>query len=655
VGMDLEIAGVRQIPAALGYDPQQPYTSGWRVLATTQAQKFGFTFSVLPADFTNSVKVGAVVQVVDFLRYSDQFSTIASVDAATDSITVVDQFNTGTTTKGVAGSWRVLNDPDDLGAPGEFAYDPANGKVYAEPVDTDSFPSSTVVAARLPTLITLNNVSNIAITGLTFSDTTSDKYMYAGAFTDKLAAIMASHLSNSSISGNTFVNVGNGLSFASSSSNLISGNSFDQLGGSGMFITANSNHNTITNNIMIGLGRINIGSTGIHVENSAYNLVDSNTIDGSGRWGVDLYPSDGVSLVGNTISNNVIRDTSQQTNDSGAIYSYAGSSPGYVNERTTITGNRIENMGGLLRNGEGTFVKGVTEGIYMDDQVSGVTASNNVIEGDGSGMFLCHGCKGNSASNNVIVLQPAAYYDRGASGVTYSTGEMSYLGMTRVDLLPSYFPTAVSTSTIVVRLSGQAAANANAAFSVLVDGTVIGTGNASSNLSEFVFTASLAVHQAHRVGIALTNGVTTGSSTTGLHNVGLSVNNTLVQLVDPEVTGGYGGLGFVVGNDNLPVSNFSATQNIVYRSEGEAQDLLDWTDWCLPSYVDPDPGIIDFNLLYRDVNPVKDTIFGTQTTDAHSLTADPGFTNAQKGDYTLQMNSPAPGLGFNSSGVPLAR
>jgi len=111
----------------------------------------------------------------------------------------------------------------------------------------------------------------------------------------------------------------------------------------------------------------------------------------------------------------------------------------------------------------------------------------------------------------------------------------------------------------------------------------------------------------------------------------------------------------VVGNDNLPVSNFSATQNIVYRSEGEAQDLLDWTDWCLPSYVDPDPGIIDFNLLYRDVNPVKDTIFGTQTTDAHSLTADPGFTNTQKGDYTLQMNSPAPGLGFNSSGVPLAR
>jgi len=654
VGVDLEVAGVRQLPASMGYDPQQPYTSGWRVLPTAQARNFGVTFSVLPSDFTSSVKVGAILQTLDFLRYSDQFSTIVAVDPSTNSITVADQFNSGTSTTGVTGSWRILNDPADLGAPGEFAYDPATGKVYVEPVDPDSISDSTVVAAQLPTLITLKDVSNIAITGLTFSDTKSDKYMYSGAFTDKLATIMASNLINSSISGNTFLNVGNGLLLAASSSNLISGNRFAQVGGSGVFVTAKSNHNTITNNIMNGLGKINAGSTGIHLENSAYNLVDSNTIDGSGRWGVDLYPSDSVSLVGNTISNNVIRNTSQQTNDTGAIYSYAGTSPGYVNEKTTITGNRIENMGGLLRIADGTYVKGVTEAIYMDDQVSGVTITDNVIEGDGSGVFLCHGCESNSASNNVIVLQPATYYDRGTNGVTYSTGDMAYNGATRVDLLPSYFPSSISNSIIVVRLSGQAAGNTNAAFSVMADGVVIGTGAASSTASEFVFTSPLTVHQGHRIGIALTNGATTGSSSTALHNLGLFVNNTPVQLVDPEATGGYGALGFVVGSDHLLVHNFSATRNIVYRSAGEAQDVLDWNDWSLPSYVDPSPGFIDFNVLYHDVTTITDTVFGTQPTDAHSVIADPGFTNAQTGDYTLLPTSPAPGLGFNSAGVPLA-
>jgi hypothetical protein len=34
--------------------------------------------------------------------------------------------------------------------------------------------------------------------------------------------------------------------------------------------------------------------------------------------------------------------------------------------------------------------------------------------------------------------------------------------------------------------------------------------------------------------------------------------------------------------------------------------------------------------------------------------ADPRFTSAQTGDYTLQANSPALALGFNPVGVPLA-
>jgi parallel beta-helix repeat protein len=654
VGLDLAIAGVRQTPAALGYDPQRPYISGWRVLSTNQPQNFGVTFITQPGDITASVKPGAVVQILDFLRYTDQFTTIVGVDAANNTITVADQFNTGTSTLGISGSWRVLADPADLGAAGEFAFDAASSKVYVEPASPDTLNSDSMVAAQLSTLIALNNVSGVTISGLTFSDTTSDRYSYSGAFNDKLAAIMATGLTNSTISGNTFVNAGNGISLSSSSNNTISGNGFSQMGGSGIFLTANSNHNNVTKNTMADLGTINAGSTGIHLENSANNLIESNIIDGTGRWGVDLYPTDGVSLVGNTVSNNIIRNTSRQTADTGAIYSYAGTNSGYVNENTTITGNRIENLGGLLRDASGNYKLGQTQGIYMDDQVSGATMTNNVIESNGNGMFLCHGCQSNSANNNVVILQPPAYYDRGANGVTYSTGGMTYNGTTRVDLLPSYFPSGLPTTTIVVQLSGQASGNTAAAFNVQVDGAVIGMGTATSAITDYVFTAQLTPHQIHRIGIGLTNGVTAGNSTTTLNNLALFVNNTAVNLVAPEAQGSYGAFGFVVGNDNLEVTNFSSTHNIVYRNGGSSEDLFDWTDGADPAYRDPNPGTINYNVLFQNVAKAGDTALGSQGTDTNSVLSNPMFNNAQTGDYTLQQGSPALAEGFVASGVPLA-
>jgi parallel beta-helix repeat protein len=654
VGLDLAIAGGRQMPAALGYDPSRPFISGWRVLNPNQPQNFGVTFTVPPADMTPSVKPGAVLQELDFLRYSDQITTIVSVDQANNTITVADQFNTGTTSPGISGSWRVLNAPADLGAPGEFAYDGATSKVYLQPANPDSLATDTVVAAQLSALVTLNNVSGVTITGLTFSDTTSDKYMYSGMFNDKLAAIMATGLTNSTITGNAFVNVGNGISLSSSSNNSIAGNSFAQIGGSGIFLTAKSNQNNVTGNTMTGLGKINVGSTGIHLENSANNLIDSNTIDGSGRWGIDLFPSDGVSLTGNTVSNNVIRNTSQQTNDTGAIYSYAGTDSSYVKENTTIAGNRIENLGGLLRDAAGNYELGQTQGIYMDDQVSGVAMSDNVIESNGNGMFLCHGCQTNSATNNVVILQAAPYYDRGSNGVTYSTGDMAYDGTTRVDLLPSYFPSDLSTTTIVVQASGSAPGNTAAVFNVEVDGNIVGTGTATGTISDYVFTTQIAPHQIHRIGISLTNGAVTGASTTVLHNMALFVNNTAVSLVAPEAQGNYGAYGFVVGNDALEVTNFSSTRNIVYRSAGASEDLMDWTDWADPSYRDPDPGTVNYNVLFQNVAKAGDTIFANQSTDANSALANPMFTNAQAGDYTLQSNSPALAMGFTTNGVPLA-
>jgi hypothetical protein len=51
-------------------------------LPANQAQNFGVTFAINPADMTASVKPGAVLQVLDHLRYTDQITKIVSVDAA---------------------------------------------------------------------------------------------------------------------------------------------------------------------------------------------------------------------------------------------------------------------------------------------------------------------------------------------------------------------------------------------------------------------------------------------------------------------------------------------------------------------------------------------------------------------------------------------
>jgi hypothetical protein len=231
---------------------------------------------------------------------------------------------------------------------------------------------------------------------------------------------------------------------------------------------------------------------------------------------------------------------------------------------------------------------------------------------------------------------------------------MTYSGATRVDLLPSYFPSSLATTTIVVQLSGTSSGDTAAAFNVQVDGNIIGAGAATGTITDYLFTTQLTPHQIHRIGIGLTNGTTVGTSTTALHNMALFVNSTAVSLAAPEAQGNYGAYGFVVGDDALEVTNFSSTHNIVYRSAGASEDLMDWTDWADPSYRDPNPGIVNYNVLFQNVAKAGDTVFSNQSTDENSALVNPMFTNAQAGDYTLLPNSPALAMGFSTAGVPLA-
>ena len=108
----------------------------------------------------------------------------------------------------------------------------------------------------------------------------------------------------------------------------------------------------------------------------------------------------------------------------------------------------------------------------------------------------------------------------------------------------------------------------------------------------------------------------------------------------------------MAGSDSLLVTHFSSTHNIVYRDGGLAQDMVDWSD---PGYVDPNPGTVDYSVLYENVAKASDSAFGAQLTDTHSQLVNPMFNDPQTGDYTLQAGSPALTEGFVVSGVPLGQ
>ena len=141
VGLDLTASDLRLLPADLGYDPDRPFTSGWRAVALNQPQSDGtgntvVPLYVLPQDLTASVKPGALVQVLDAGRYTDSFGTIIDVDATNFIVTIADPFPVAYSPGGTI-SWRVLGDPADLSTVGQFAVDSATGRVFFQPMNPE--------------------------------------------------------------------------------------------------------------------------------------------------------------------------------------------------------------------------------------------------------------------------------------------------------------------------------------------------------------------------------------------------------------------------------------------------------------------------------------------------------------------------------------
>jgi parallel beta-helix repeat protein len=654
-GIDFEINGTRQYPAVLNFDPLRPYISGWNVL-NSAATPTGKTIDVFASDLSASAqKVGAILQWATLSRYTDQWATETGYSATNNTISYA-----GNASAPAAGTWRVVGDAQDISSAGQFGWNSTTQQISFKPTSQCGFSaSSSGVVASLGSLITFSTVSGLTISGLTFQDTISPRTGYtdyAGTYnTLPLGTLQGTGLTNSTITNNKFVNVGNGISLVSSTGNTITWNTFDQLGGMAMSFKTQSNSNTFSYNTMTSLGQLNFGASGVYVENSASVTVNANYINTVGRMGINVAVSDATSTSSLAITNNTVINTNRQTNDTAAIYAYAGSNASQVNISSVITGNRVENLGAIVTNNAGTWGFAQNRGIYMDEHTSGVTINNNVIEDNWQGILLCSGCTGNSASNNVIALNAQPLYSNYQGTQSSATGAMTLNGTTSIALEPSYFPSNVATSTIVVQLTGTSTNAIPPQFNVLADGAVIGSATAPTNgttVQQNVFQANLTPRTIHTIGVQLINGANTGSATQSLGNMLLFVNNTLVSLA---ASSSYG-MQVLSAGTQPDVSNFSFTKNIVYRSSGAGSDASLYFN--PGTYTDANPGTIDYNLLYANLTAITGTAAGSgtygYTLDKHSKIANPLFLNTTIGDYTLQSGSPAFGLGFTSTGVPLA-
>ena len=106
-------------------------------------------------------------------------------------------------------------------------------------------------------------------------------------------------------------------------------------------------------------------------------------------------------MSGLTITNNLVHNANRSVNDTGCIHIYnvSGSTQGIL-KGTIIKNNYLHDCGGS----HSSAPYGNSRGIYLDDGVSGVQVTENVVGGHMSACFNYHGGDNNTVSGNICDL-----------------------------------------------------------------------------------------------------------------------------------------------------------------------------------------------------------------------------------------------------------
>lgn len=239
------------------------------------------------------------------------------------------------------------------------------------------------------TILSLAGAQNVTLSGLTLQNAGNDP---------QGAALLLSGSNGDTITGNRFTGNGEAVLLTNSSSNSFGSNTILNSATSAVEVKDSSNGNTFTNNVINGVGALNLSGGGFYVHGGSNDTFSNNVIENTAGTGIAIedFGYGTTTNVGNMITRNEILNTSTSTSstDDGAIYLLGRSDN---DMKTTISMNFISGAGNVNAAAH-------VEGIYLDDNASGVAVSSNIVSGVQSDATELHGGYGDSFTNNIFDL-----------------------------------------------------------------------------------------------------------------------------------------------------------------------------------------------------------------------------------------------------------
>lgn len=367
-------------------------------------------------------------------NWSSETRKMTGIDFATNTISLEKG--------GLASGWQVQTGSRYfvqgskalLDAPGEFYLDEATGTLYYWPMGDGAIEGKEIVAPTTSRVIELKGSSEATpVHDLSFENLTIRVSDFAQNSSPALNEPLEGMIYLENAEGIEIRNNRIGQSgFAGimlnhyAQRNVIAGNWIEDLGtfgvglfgwgvGEGGYENAADSYvnkfNTVTNNYIHDFGKLLGHGSGIQLSMSGDNQMTHNEISKGPRYGISIKGTNGAWVYGtsqygttvtetnfptfnharnNTIAYNDISDVMKDTTDGGAYESWC---PGLGN---ILNNNRIHDI--VNRLGDKIM------GIYLDDNSSGYTVTNNIIYGIHSVEVWPMTIKGvdNTVSNNII-------------------------------------------------------------------------------------------------------------------------------------------------------------------------------------------------------------------------------------------------------------
>ncbi len=264
---------------------------------------------------------------------------------------------------------------------------------YAGPLTLTAANSGESFVAQTPGSVTLtgsadpvsiNGGSGITLSGLTISNATDFAVTINGG-------------THNTITDSSFTGNYGGIELEyGANSNVITNNDFTNTSFAAIEGHDGADSNVIDSNLIDGVGPVssNTYGGGLYLHGTSNTQITHNEIQNTSGAGISLADFDNndtaTENLHDTIAYNSLTNTNLDASDSGAIYILGRS---LAQTDTLVKMNFINNYG---------VVPTHTVGIYLDDDTSGVTVSDNIVTGTGSFGLQVHGGSNNAITGNIV-------------------------------------------------------------------------------------------------------------------------------------------------------------------------------------------------------------------------------------------------------------